>query len=364
MAKPAVIFHPVIRAHVMFLASMASAPYAQIAIDSDATLSQNQKSGMMRREPPQRSLSGRQVDSDSREGNVRLGINAQGSQVTLPKVARVADDHSEKIVRAHRPMLASTKEGASEIQGESMAEVEDSTEFGTAAEEQEMLAHTQAQAIDANRISQLYRRSHQPKEGEIFRDAEGNTGPLFSEAALAEIAQESNASALEEEKKQDEELYYKLFPEERPGAAEAAALLESTTKSFRIKVPVSGGGKKQCLTEDAGDRHVRAEPCRRNEKRQKWYWSGSKLQNLHSTGRCLGVDQRKKPTDNTGQHHIQGHSLSMNFKCNLKHAPLTWALTETGQLQSVYNQHCMAINEMEDFRAMVLPCGFAYHQTK
>jgi hypothetical protein len=357
MAKPAVILHPIIGVHVMLLASVAIASNDEkIAIDSDATLSQHQKSAMMRREPPKRASSDQQVGSDHRkkEGNVQLSVNPGGSQVKLDAKARFSGTSSEKIVREHHQTQTLTNEAA---KGDSMVEVEDSSEFGSAAEEQEQLARTQASAIP------LLNRELHRSEKKAAAEAKAE-GPHFSAAAVAALAQETDATSVEEEKKQDEELYYKLFPEERPGAAEAAALLESTTKSFKIRVPVSGGGKKLCLTEDAADRHVRAEPCRRNEKRQKWYWSGSKLQNLHSTGRCLGVDQRKKPKEKTGQFHVQGHSLSMNFKCSLKHAPLAWALTETGQLQSVYNNHCMAINEMEDFSAMALPCGFDSQQKK
>jgi len=239
------------------------------------------------------------------------------------------------------------------VEGVSTIEMGESSQFGTAEEEQETLKRIEAQAYEDAPKHQSGKSG-----GNVGSADDVDFNSPFSAETLA------NAAALLQEEEQDpkklqmeeDELYYKLFPEERPEAA-ASLLEQSKKKSFRIRVPISDG-TKLCLTEDWADFSVRAEPCRKHEPRQKWYWSEeSKIKNMHTLGRCLGVDRRQRVQSEDKFHHsVQGYALSMSFKCSLKHAPLAWVLTERGLLQSTSNGHCMAINEMEDFSAMVTPC--------
>jgi len=170
---------------------------------------------------------------------------------------------------------------------------------------------------------------------------------------------------------EDEELYYKFFPEEKPlTMEEASALQVEQKKSFKIKVPVSGG-KKLCLTEENFGGKVRAEPCRKKCTRQKWYWLGSKLKNLHSTGHCLGLGHLKMHGEKSEtssesatvlEQYIStleeawSHTVSMEFLCSDKDKLLKWELDKSGRLKSSSNSHCLAINEKENFNAFVLPC--------
>jgi hypothetical protein len=244
------------------------------------------------------------------------------------------------------------------VEGVSALEMGDSSQFGTADEEQETLKRIEAQAIADDAPEDALKQKLGKSGGKTASPEDVEFNSPFSAETLA------NAAALLQEEEQDpkklqmeeDELYYKLFPEERPEAA-ASLLEQSKKKSFRIRVPISDG-TKLCLTEDWADFSVRAEPCRKHEPRQKWYWSEeSKIKNMHTVGRCLGVDRRQRVQSEDKFHHsVQGYALSMSFKCSLKHAPLAWVLTERGLLQSTSNGHCMAINEMEDFSAMVTPC--------
>lgn len=168
---------------------------------------------------------------------------------------------------------------------------------------------------------------------------------------------------------EDEQLYDKLFPEEKEVEdKDAASALEvSSQKAFRIKVP--SGGLKLCLTEDTVGHMVRAEPCRRSELRQKWYWVGKKLKNLYSKSRCLGMERHKhhisfqtesfiEMQQGKAEAEAQGHHLSMSFKCSDEKAPLDWVLNKQGRLMSDSNKQCMAILEQkDDHKAVVLPCG-------
>jgi len=162
---------------------------------------------------------------------------------------------------------------------------------------------------------------------------------------------------------EDEELYYKLFPEDKEAeiqkAVSALEVSGARKSAFRIKVPVSGG-KRLCLTEDHYGYKVRAEPCRRSSDRQKWYWVGSSLMNLFSKGRCLGLAQKKQIASELegGKTEAQSH-LTMALHCSDTKAPLAWGLDEHGRLMSKFNSQCMAINEHENFHAVVLPCDKA-----
>jgi len=195
----------------------------------------------------------------------------------------------------------------------------------------------------------------------------------------AALMQESSASTVQrgiDEKNrhparlsdEDEALYRKLFPEDREQEIkEAVSALElSGKKAFRIKVPTSGG-KRLCLTEENHGYNVRAEPCRRNSNRQRWYWVGAKLKNLYSKGRCLGLERRKHHIgfqteslleQEKGKHEAEaeGHHLSMSFQCGNSKAPLAWQIDELGRLKSNWNDQCMAIKETDNFNALVLPC--------
>lgn len=195
----------------------------------------------------------------------------------------------------------------------------------------------------------------------------------------AALMQESSASTVQrgiDEKNrhparlsdEDEALYRKLFPEDREQEIkEAVSALElSGKKAFRIKVPTNGG-KRLCLTEENHGYNVRAEPCRRNSSRQKWYWMGAKLKNLYSKGRCLGLERRKHHIgfqteslleQEKGKHEAEaeGHHLSMSFQCGNSKAPLAWQIDELGRLKSNWNDQCMAIKETDNFNALVLPC--------
>jgi hypothetical protein len=179
---------------------------------------------------------------------------------------------------------------------------------------------------------------------------------------------------------EDEELYYKFFPEDKPlSMEEVSALQVEQKKSFKIKVPVSNG-KKLCLTEANFGGKVSAEPCRKKSTRQKWYWLGSKLKNLHSSGHCLGLGhplkiQEKSETSSESatvletssnskmlQQYISNleevwkHTVSMEFLCSDKDKLLKWELDKSGRLKSSSNSQCLAINEKENFNAFVLPC--------
>jgi len=190
---------------------------------------------------------------------------------------------------------------------------------------------------------------------------------------------------------EEEELYYKFFPEEKPMNEEEISMLETgRTKSFKIRVPVSGG-QRLCLTEDTFHHRVRAEPCRKGEQRQRWFWVGSKLKNLASRGRCLGLAHFRK-----NQHHIQDadidpsllegtmttaqlaeqqakeaqkeqvfqmlkdawtHSVNMESHCSDTDKLLRWEIDKSGRLKSSHMQQCLAINEYAEFSAFVLPCN-------
>merc|ERR1719375_629804 len=182
-----------------------------------------------------------------------------------------------------------------------------------------------------------------------------------------------NAAQLSAE---EEELYYKFFPEEKPlNKEEASALEVGQKKSFKIKVPVAGVKKRLCLTEDNFNHKVRAEPCRKHSTRQKWYWMGSKLKNLHSRGHCLGLAHVKNAEKSESS--VEGaslvdkiaetlqeafsHTVSMEFKCSDNDQLLQWELDESGRLKSSSKSECLAINEKENFNAFVLPCGHPHH---
>merc|ERR1719478_465451 len=163
------------------------------------------------------------------------------------------------------------------------------------------------------------------QEEESFAAASGTTTQVGVD--------EKNRNA-EKLSKEEEELYYRLFPEDREIESRAAvsALEVSGKKAFHIRVPVSGG-KRLCLTEDNHGYEVRAEPCRRNSHRQKWYWVGSKLKNLYSKGRCLGwalhkhhVSTQASPRDVASfvEQSGEGNRLSMSFRCADAQAPLRW----------------------------------------
>jgi hypothetical protein len=132
----------------------------------------------------------------------------------------------------------------------------------------------------------------------------------------------------------------------------AYVLEEARKKAFYIRLPVSGG-KQLCLTEDDHEGYgVRAKPCRRNFNQQRWFWMGSKLMNLFSDDRCLGMTKLAKRTK-AGKNKLL---LSMSFDCSDESAPLSWGLDKTGRLKSNHNEQCMAIDEGADFRALALPC--------
>lgn len=306
---------------------------------------------LIRRDPPPDMAQLRQAStrwSIDTNGDVTNGAQAQYHDVNRHRPV----ESDEFLGRVGGDSPGHNQQSAAS--GDSMAEITSVEQFGSAAQEQQDLERAEANPVehaDASHSDIL-----RPKPSTI------EYGASFSQETLdnaASLLAEGESSA---QSKEDEELYYKLFPRERPGAE--AALLEMSPQSFRIKVPVSDG-KRMCLTEDFADFSVRAEPCRRKEPRQKWFWKGSKLQNLHSPGRCLGVDHQRRRIHAPGKDQkplaLLSNSLSMNFKCSSTHAPLTWVLTETGRLQSKHNNRCMAINESEHFGAMVLPCDIHIH---
>jgi len=183
-----------------------------------------------------------------------------------------------------------------------------------------------------------------------------------------------NAALLSAE---DEALYYKFFPEEKPLSVQEASMLETGKKThFRIKVGTSGG-KKLCLTEDNFNHQVRAEPCRKGSTRQKWFWVGAKLQNLHSRGRCLGLAHRSYPgTDDKTRagkataadavmsllREAWSHTVSMEFKCTEKDKLLKWEFDSKGRLMAATNQQCLAINEKQNFNAFTARCDVQKHK--
>jgi len=149
-----------------------------------------------------------------------------------------------------------------------------------------------------------------------------------------------------------------LLPEEKAPAqkhedagVDEYVLDEARKKAFYIRLPVSSG-KQLCLTEIHEGYGVRAKPCRRGFNQQRWFWAGSKLMNLYSDNRCLGMTKLAKPTK-TGKNKLH---LSMSFDCSDESAPLSWGLDNTGRLKSNHNEQCMAIDEEADFRALALPC--------
>lgn len=200
----------------------------------------------------------------------------------------------------------------------------------------------------------------------------------LAETSEASVVQTSTQRGVDERKRnparlsdEDEELYRKLFPEDREQETKGAmsALEVSGQKTFRIKVPVAGG-KKLCLTEENHGFNVKAEPCRKKSSRQKWYWAeGSKLKNLFSQGRCLGMEKKKhhiafqteslvQMEEAKAKHAKEPHHISMNFHCNDKHAPLQWEIDAMGRLKSA-SDLCMAVKENDagNHDALALPCG-------
>lgn len=189
------------------------------------------------------------------------------------------------------------------------------------------------------------------------------------QASLFKKAEVPKASLSQETvMNEDELLFQKLFPQEKDAEEEAKAgsVLEQAVKSFRVRVPVGlktekGTKQRYCLTEGFHDFTVRAEPCRKGFKNQKWYWEGQQLKNLYSSHRCLGLTTGAQLSQSLMRHGVDqasGMHLSMKFDCGDISAPLKWKIDDKGRLMSASNDgQCMAVKSWrENFNAMVLPC--------
>lgn len=177
-----------------------------------------------------------------------------------------------------------------------------------------------------------------------------------------------------------------------------AAKKMTEDKVFQIKVPM-GAGKQLCLTEDKKNHRVDASACR-IVGNQQWYWMGNRLANKLWKGRCLGYkgshkhkeELLKKAHEKHATHkkpkarhmngdpalydkaslieaesqlsevqaslieaELQDHHLTMP-SCSDVSLAVEWEIDKQGRLRSVFNNHCMAINENNGYDAVVLPC--------
>lgn len=301
--------------------------------DAEAVLSEQQlndrsKGGMMRRETP-----GKFREEGARE----------------PKPAKsFMDSHEASDASDHMTLAINAKGTQARIradrdQGHSAAEVQTLT-----GSEQDVVRASSGIARQAPR------RSDSGKRGEVQKESSSKAAMLAEQDSISTgLKEDTTHTAPSRLSDTDEELYNRLFPEENAerDSAAASALEIAAKKSFRIKVPVSGG-KRLCLTQATSGFKVRAEPCRRNSKRQKWYWMGEKLKNLSTKNRCLGVHELTEASRGLSK----GNALTMAFDCSDHRASLTWAVDELGRLESTPSSQCMAINEQEDFNALVMPC--------
>jgi len=356
---------------ITLVLNVALAASAHYAIDPHGSLSDpTEKSSMMRRERPKPLLKANEVLTEEPASRNTISINAQGKQIVSDHADREPHHKGTESQLEIESSQAHKKAAGSEVKG-----AED------AAPKVEPVAETlKIHRIEAGKLPDE-KRVEIPRHGAaLTQQEEADVAASGTSVQVGIDEKNRNAAKLSAE---EEELYYRLFPEDREVESRAAvsALEVSGQKPFRIKVPVSGG-RRLCLTEQNHGYDVRAEPCRRNSHRQKWYWLGSKLKNLFSKGRCLGwahskhhlhnqadpnelasfiqeskANQKESASlveESKGHHH--GKQLSMNFHCSDQKAPLKWQIDEQGRLKSAINSQCMAINEHEDFRALVLPC--------
>jgi len=319
-----------------------------------------QKPPMMRRELPKLKMDG--TSKEAEEEMSQISINAQGKQIAddlvEDKPQEVAGTQSVVEERA-------SLEGPAEKQRQQEAQESAPAEPAVPEEPkpEEAAAAVEEPQPQLQEGGEEKAKESTPDVAALTQESEMETSSTGVQHGQDEKVQ--HPGKLSDE---DEELYYKLFPEDKEAeiqkAVSALEVSGARKSAFRIKVPVSGG-KRLCLTEDHYGYKVRAAPCRRGSDRQKWYWVGSKLMNLFSKGRCLGLMGKKNnvahQTDSElegGKTEAQSH-LTMSRHCSDAKAPLAWGLDEHGRLMSKFNSQCMAINEHENFHAVVLPCDKA-----